>query len=57
MKGKHHTIKKIVLDNSIKQIKNLEKIKSANIKQFNHTYFEYKKFKYSTEKKSLTLDF
>jgi len=57
MKGKHHIIKKVVLDNSIKQIKKLEKIKDDNQKQFYHTYIEYKKFKYSTETKSLTLDF
>ena len=40
----------------MKKIKKLEKTIN-NEKEFKSTYYEYKKFKYSLENKSLTLDF
>ena len=47
----------ITLKKSMMKIKELEKTIDDNEKVYRHTYCEYKKFKYSTENKSLVLDF
>lgn len=60
-KNNHNKSKCIITQDtstkSIKQIKEMEKKVVNDKKKFNITYFEYKKFKYSIENKSLTLNF
>ena len=60
-KNKHNKSKCMIAQDtsiqSVKQIKEMEKKVVNDKKKFDITYFEYKKFKYSIESKSLTLNF